>query len=293
MLGLRLAFGVPLFFIMIGVIWADVRYGSGWGLAIMQALFCAWAVREFYRLARVQGAKPFVLPGMIGCALLYLVQEYSAINPPAPGLPGYDLLLFGLICVFVLLIQLFRHGNSGALMNISSTIGALVIFWLLLSFMGRMRHLELRHGWEYDGMEFVFVYFCGSKICDIAGLLVGRRYGYHKLWPAISPKKSWEGFIGGMAASVGLLAVVMTLHPQSALAAAGWVRVLPLGIVLAVLGLLGDLVESAFKREGQLKDAGSSLPGFGGVMDMVDSLVLNAPVMYLYLIYVCGARPAA
>lgn len=294
MLGLRLAFGVPVFFLLIGVIWADVRYGTGWGTASVQALFGALAVREFYRLGRSQGLRPFSGLGMIACALLYFAQEYSVVCPPMPGIPSYDFLLFALFSVVVLLWQLIRYGNSGALANTSVTIGGVVIFWTLLSFMGRMRHLELPggSGWEYEGVEFVFIFFTGSKICDIAGLLVGKRFGYHKLWPSISPKKSWEGFIGGIFASVGLIAVVITLHPDSAFASAGYLLCLPLGVVLAVLGLLGDLVESAYKREAQLKDAGGSMPGYGGVMDMLDSLVLNSPVMYLYLVLVLGAVPA-
>lgn len=292
MLGVRLLCGVPLFFLMIGVIWLDSYYGSGWGLAGVQAIACTLAVREFYRLAKVQGYKPFVILGMAACALLYLAQELTAVCPPAQGMPGYDTMLFGLFVVAVLLSQLFRYGHQGPINNISTTVMAVVYFWLLLSFMGRMRHLELANGWEYDGVEFIFVFFTGSKICDIAGLLVGKRYGYHKLWPSISPKKSWEGFLGGTAASVGLIAIVILFHPQSAFASIGWAKALPLGIILSVFGLLGDLVESSFKREGQLKDAGSSLPGYGGMMDILDSLLLNAPLMYLYLVYVCGARPA-
>ncbi len=291
MLGVRLLCGVPLFFLMIGILWMDARYGSGWGLACVQAIACTLGAREFYRLSKVQGFKPFAIIGMVAVALLYLVQEYSTINPPIPGIPGYDYLLFGLFVVVVLLFQLCRYGHQGPMGNVSITVMGVVYFWLLLSFMGRMRHLEINHGWEYDGLEFVFVFFTGSKICDIAGLLVGKRFGYHKLWPSISPKKSWEGFLGGMAASVGLIAVIILFHPGSAFAAIGWAKALPLGIILSVLGLLGDLVESGFKREGQLKDAGSSLPGYGGMMDILDSLLLNAPVMYLYLVFICGARP--
>lgn len=292
MLGLRLAFGVPMFFLMVGVFWADARYGTGWGLAFLQALFGGLALREFYRLCRSQGWKPFTYLGIIACALLYFAQELTVVHPPFPGMAGYDVILFALFCAAVLLWQLIGYGSAGALGNTCSTIGGVAIFWMILSFMGRMRHLEIAHGWEYDGLEFVFVYFTGSKICDIAGLLVGKRYGYHKLWPSISPKKSWEGFIGGILASVALIAFVIWAHPYGAFASAGYALCLPLGVVLGVLGLLGDLVESAYKREGQLKDAGASMPGYGGVMDMLDSLVINAPVMYVYLVFVIGARPA-
>lgn len=292
MLGVRLLLGVPLFFAMVAVIYFDTKLGTGWGLAAIQAIFCAWAVGEFYRLVRVLGHKPLTLYGIISCAALYIIQEISAVYPPLAGAPGYDWMFFAIFVVVAFLIQLFFRGSKGALVNVSATVFGVVYFWGLLSFMGRMRHLELLHGWEYDGMEFVIVFFCGSKVCDIFGLLVGKRFGYHKLWPSISPNKSWEGFIGGILASVGFIALVMITNPASALASVGFLKVLPLGIVLACLGLIGDLVESSFKREAQLKDTGDSLPGYGGMMDLLDSLVLNAPVMYIYLIYICGAKPA-
>ena len=292
MLGMRLLLGVPLFFLMIGFIWLDARNGSAWALTIFQGAFCSWAVAEYYRLARVQGHKPFTILGITACFCLYIVQQLATIYPPKPGIIGYDWILFGIFVVITLLYQPIFHCTEKALGNIATTIFGVTYFWLLLSFLERIRYLEIRHGWEYDGLEFVFIFFCGSKICDIFGLLVGKRFGYHKLWPSISPKKSWEGFIGGMLASIGLIAIVILFHPDSAIATIGWLRILPLGIILACLGLMGDLVESSLKREAQMKDAGNTLPGYGGIMDLLDSLILNAPVTYIYLVFVCGVKPA-
>lgn len=292
MLGMRLILGVPLFFLMIGFIWLDAKNGSAWAMTIFQAAFCSWGIAEYYRLARVQGHKPFTLLGIISCFVLYIAQQLSTIYPPEAGIIGYDWLVFGVFIVLALLYQPIFRGTDRALGNIATTIFGVTYFWVLLSFLCRMRYLEIRHGWEYDGLEFVIVFFCGSKICDIFGLLVGKKYGRTKLWPSISPKKSWEGFIGGMLASVGLIAIIILFHPNSAMASIGWAKALPLGIILACLGLMGDLVESSLKREAQLKDAGNSLPGYGGVMDLLDSLILNAPVAYIYLIWVCGAKPA-
>ena len=292
MLGMRLILGVPLFFLMIGFIWLDARNGSAWALTLFQAVFCSWAVAEYYRLARVQGHKPFTILGVTACFCLYIAQQLSTIYPPEPGIIGYDWILFSIFIITTLLYQPIFHCTEKSLGNIATTIFGVTYFWLLLSFLERIRYLEIRHGWEYDGLEFVFIFFCGSKICDIFGLLVGKRFGYHKLWPSISPKKSWEGFIGGMLASIGLIAIVILFHPDSAIATIGWIRILPLGIILACMGLMGDLVESSLKREAQMKDAGNTLPGYGGIMDLLDSLILNAPVTYIYLIFICGAKPA-
>ncbi len=292
MLGMRLILGVPLFFLMIGFVWLDARIGSAWALTLFQAFFCSWAVAEYYRLARIQGHRPFTILGIVSCFLLYIVQQLNTIHPPAADIIGYDWILYAVFIIAAMLYQPVFRCTDKALGNIATTIFGVTYFWTLLSFLGRMRYLEVKHGWEYDGLEFVFIFFCGSKICDIFGLLVGKRFGYHKLWPSISPKKSWEGFIGGMLASIGLIAIVILFHPDSAIAAIGWARMLPLGVLLACLGLMGDLVESAFKREAQMKDAGNSLPGYGGIMDLLDSLILNAPVTYIYLVAIGGARPA-
>lgn len=286
MLGLRLLLGVPLFFVMIGVLCFDAYYRVGWGLCAMLAIFAIFGVREFCRFAEVAGKKPFTKLAMIFVALLFIATE---LNLRALTSLNLELLVFIIFISGVFLLQLFYHGNRQPFDNISATLLTLTYFWFFLSFLLRIRHLEVRHGWAYDGVELMFVFFTATKICDIAGLIIGKRFGYHKISPIISPKKSWEGFFGGMFAGVALLAIVIYLHPNSALAHFGYARVLPLGILLSIFGLFGDLCESAFKREAQMKDAGGALPGYGGAMDLLDSLTFNAPIAYYYFVYVGGA----
>lgn len=293
MLGLRLLCGVPLFFVMVGLLCLDAHCRVGWTLAGLLALFTVFGVREFCHFSRVLGNHPFVNWATAFGVLLFLATEFALSRPGFWGL-DVELATFTLFVCGAFLIQLTRHRNAHVMGNLGSTVLSVGYFWFFLAFVLRIRHLDApgtTRDWAYDGLELVFVFFTASKICDIAGLIVGRTWGRHKLWPEISPKKSWEGFLGGMLACMGLLAFVIWLHDGSgsAIATFGYAKVLPLGILLSVFGLFGDLCESAFKREAQLKDAGGSLPGYGGAMDMLDSLTFNAPIAYYYFIYVCGA----
>jgi phosphatidate cytidylyltransferase len=120
-----------------------------------------------------------------------------------------------------------------------------------------------------------------SKFSDMGGLLTGMAIGRHKMSPQISPKKTWEGFGGGIAASIGIGALIawraqayLPPHMTPLVAAL-------MAIPIALLSVVGDLVESAIKRRADIKDSGSILPGQGGFFDMCDSLILAAPVGYL------------
>ncbi|MBN1256515.1 MAG: phosphatidate cytidylyltransferase, partial [Planctomycetes bacterium] len=169
----------------------------------------------------------------------------------------------------------------------------LVYVWFLPSFLAKMRHLGFpgAHGWRLDGVEFIIVTVFVAKICDVGGLFVGKRYGRHKLCPHISPNKTWEGFGGGILASVGLAVYMSYTAPESVLGVMGLLPVIIFGVLMAVSSLLGDLLESAMKRDSEMKDAGGSIPGYGGMLDVADSLMVSGPVAYFFFIFM-GARPA-
>lgn len=296
MLVTRILLGVPLFCAILGVLLLDAWMMPGWGVVILQALFGVLAIREYGRFAERNGFAPATRWSMFMLVVLFVVQEWHLQNPGVEGVWGRvnPVLLCGTVAVAgVMLVQLFRHRAQQAMANIGATLLGLVYCWFFMGFVGQMRHLTVRHGWEYDGLELVFGLFCVSKVSDIGGLLVGSRFGSHKLFPAVSPKKTWEGAIGGVLASVGLMAALMAMHPAGAFAAMGYGVLLPLAGLMGVVGLVGDLVESALKRDSNVKDAGRSLPGYGGVLDILDSLTLNAPLMYFYLVLLGGALPPA
>lgn len=117
------------------------------------------------------------------------------------------------------------------------------------------------------------------KFCDVGAYFTGRFLGRHKATPVLSPKKTWEGFAGGLAASVATALVIHSLGPVFV----NWLSAAAFGLVVGVVGILGDLAESMVKRDCQRKDASALVPGFGGVLDVVDSIVFAAPVVYWWL----------
>src|SRR5262249_13130228 len=118
------------------------------------------------------------------------------------------------------------------------------------------------------------------KFCDVGAYFTGRFLGRHRATPVLSPKKTWEGFAGGMVASVATALAVHAIGPGFT----SWPSAVAFGLVGGVVGIVGDLAESMVKRDCQRKDASAVVPGFGGVLDVVDSIVFAAPVVYWWLI---------
>ncbi len=287
MLKTRILAAVPIILVVYFALRHDACSGNTWGLTAAMLVVTVMALREFYRMARARGAEPFSLFGCVIGALLVLVHERWCWEKWHGLERAFPDLMSTLVAVAVLgtfLLQGLRPDMRGAMFNISTTMLGWIYVWFLPSFLPRMRHLSLRHGWEYDGIEFVFICIFIAKLSDVGGLLVGSHLGRHKLCPNLSPKKTWEGLAGGMIFSMGSIAAIAGFCPASAIASLGWGRILVLGALLAVAALLGDLIESCFKRDSQVKDAGTSVPGFGGVLDLVDSLMVGAPAMYFFLI---------
>ena len=167
-------------------------------------------------------------------------------------------------------MQFRRRENSGAIVDISTTLfGVLYISWFL-SFFIRIRYLE-------NGLGLFACVLMIVKLGDIGAYLVGNRFGKNALMPRISPKKSVEGAIAGLVFSVlGALA-------SKSFVALSYSHLLFIGICLGALGQLGDLSESLIKRDCQVKDSSKIFPGLGGVLDIVDSLLFAGPAFYFYM----------
>ncbi|MDQ3474214.1 MAG: phosphatidate cytidylyltransferase, partial [Acidobacteriota bacterium] len=159
-----------------------------------------------------------------------------------------------------------------------ASAGATILGVLYVVFLGG--HLvAVRTGFTQevsaDLLSFFFLVLMGA---DTAAYYVGKTFGKHKLAPSISPGKTWEGAIGGLVASLLLAALAhYWFFPELPLKVA-----LPLAAVMIGLGILGDLTESALKRGAGMKDAAKILPGHGGILDRLDSLLFNAPLIYYF-----------
>jgi phosphatidate cytidylyltransferase len=138
---------------------------------------------------------------------------------------------------------------------------------------------------EGDGMWYVLYFIVVTKFSDMGAYVTGSLIGKHKMIPRISPGKTWEGFAGAIVISTGASLIFAHLA-QRHLIGITWYHAAILGVVLSVSAVVGDLIESLFKREAGVKDSGHFFPGIGGILDLLDSLLFNAPIMYVYLRHV-------
>jgi phosphatidate cytidylyltransferase len=216
------------------------------------------------------GARGFHPASALGIVLgLFVVLDFYHPFPTGPG-------AFFPVAVSMLVIMIARLFSprpvDGALEDVASTFLGVFYVALLFAF-----QVAIRVG--QDGREWlVFLYFV-IWASDIGAYAVGMPFGKHRLYEKVSPKKSIEGFVGSLAAAAGmaLLCRAWFMPPVGMAEAVG------IALALAAIGTVGDLVESLFKRAAGVKDSGSVIPGHGGVLDRMDSMLFAAPVLYYYL----------
>ncbi len=238
---------------------------------IVAASLAAMGLWEFLTIAgRKSAGLSRVIAWWVGMAFVAsaLWSGGQVSSPDAIVLAVGVIVLFGL--------QLMRPLNRASLLGIALGLtGALYVGWLF-GFIIRLKLLP-------NGTAWVALLLLTAKAGDVGAYLVGTRWGRHRLLPRVSPNKSVEGALGGLAFSVVGAVVVQRV---------GWVDSLPeavvLGVLLGALAQLGDLVESMIKRDYGVKDSGSLFPGLGGALDLIDSLLFTAPVLYTYVVLVHG-----
>ena len=228
---------------------------------------------EFWTLARRREMNPDVTTGFLAAAGLFTVFYFA---DPKSGLDTQTLLQILLIFMAVVLVTFTFRGAPFDKM-IAST-GATILGVLYVVLLGG--HLvAVRNGFvqtlSAHLLSFFFLVIMGS---DTGAYYVGRTFGKHKLSPSISPGKTWEGAVGGLVAS--LLMATLAHYWFFRDLPLKWA--LPLAATMSVVGIFGDLAESALKRGAGAKDAANILPGHGGLLDRLDSLLFNAPVIYYF-----------
>ncbi|MFH0940580.1 MAG: phosphatidate cytidylyltransferase [Candidatus Omnitrophota bacterium] len=188
---------------------------------------------------------------------------------------GWELLFLSLALVTLFILQFSRRDSTNAVLGISTTMfGILYISWFF-SFMIKLRMLP-------NGIALAGCLLLVTKGADIGAFLVGVKWGRHSLLPRISPKKTIEGTLGGIAFGVlACLACKLLFLPD--LPIFSWLNMVLIGFSLSVLGLLGDLSESLIKRDCSAKDSSVIFPGMGGVLDVIDSLLFTAPAFYFFM----------
>ncbi len=257
--------------------------GGSWFFAFL-ALAAILAVREFYSLAERCGGRPLALAGTVG-AVLFIARA----DLPEPSLASFLLiLLVALALLRHLLVGTSILGDRSASLP-TSVWGACrrsVLDWgwtlLGVGYCGWLlsRLAALRQ--EPRGWEWVWLAMLTTFALDTAAYAVGRRWGRRRMAPRVSPGKTWEGAVGGLAGAVGaslVLGAVLGLGVAP-------VHLVMLGLLVGVVGQAGDLAESWLKRQAGVKDSGALIPGHGGVLDRVDSLLFVSFVVFYYQAWV-------
>ena len=270
----RGASGVVLFGVVLGA--AFLGY---WGFGALMLLITVVGVWEFYQLAMAKGAMPQRCMGIV-TSILLLVTAFSAILLAVPCVESavgelLPFVLLATIAAFALIffVEVFRNKENPT-QNIASTIMGVIYVALPMSLMLFIPFMLSPDRWNPWIFLFYLFLVWGN---DVFAYLVGISIGRHKMCPRLSPKKSWEGFFGGVLGSLAMGVLGAYVVEGNYLV---W---LGLALVVSLSSVVGDLVESMFKRDAGVKDSGNFIPGHGGMLDRFDALILSAPFAFVYL----------
>ena len=259
------AVGVPL---VILAIW----FGDPWPwFTLLIAAAALAGTYEFYHIANFDRREPLIYLGLLWALALVLSPHYR--SPDVLPIVITATVLISLICL------LCRPSKEGAFRNWAWTIvGALYVGWML-SYWLNLRGLE-------DGRNWVYLAMLTTFANDTGAFFIGRARGKHRLAPAISAAKTWEGALGGLICAIlAAIIIAMLLNLISPFTFKYW-QITLLGFLVSLFAQLGDLVESLFKRNMGVKESGDLLPGHGGILDRFDSLIFVGAVVYYYVIWV-------
>jgi phosphatidate cytidylyltransferase len=281
MLGKRLIFGFLMAGIAGAVLYIDAYLAPYYPLFAIAVGLLGWVtVREFRALipAASRPRHGFFLFGVLGILLTNFAQAAygELISPqwgPANWQPLFAVFMAMVIEAFVVELVYFEQPGENTARVAYTALGFVYLGVLPAMFL-KIRWLNPEFSKEMLALA-IFVPKCG----DIGAYFAGRFLGRHPFKPKLSPKKTWEGFLGGIALSVF---VAVTVHIVRPIFHGGVVEAVLFGIVVGGIGVLGDLAESLIKRDGQTKDASHSIPGFGGLLDVIDSILFAGPVAYLW-----------
>jgi phosphatidate cytidylyltransferase len=264
---------------MAAVITSAVFFVPAGNIAVLMGLMavCGLAMGEVYALM-ARGDLPASQKTGIICGLLFTAMTWVAAKN------GFsDDVLWSLLLIILMVIFFRLFGYTDARQALRNALGTLFGFLYVAFFWSFFVRLYMASGPDSPARAAFYV-LLAVKWGDAGAYFIGSRFGKHKLFPRISPKKSWEGLFGGFLFSCAV-GVLWWFFSGSMLGGHRFplVHALILGILFPIIGTLGDLVESLFKRAVDIKDSGALAYGMGGMLDMIDSLLFTAPFMYIYI----------
>jgi phosphatidate cytidylyltransferase len=275
--------------IVLTAIFSGQAFLREWVFLALMLLLAFTGLTEFYGLVEKRGLVCFKVWGVVNGLLLmaatfFYVTRYQPASPQAGYPSKANDFETGVLVVFVLglCVREFvskKHQGAGLTAMSTTLLGLMYVPWLL-NFIQKINFFP-----GVDGRFYVLYFILVTKFSDLGAYCVGSLIGRHKMIPRISPGKTWEGFGGAILVSTG--ASVLFAHLAGPrLTGMTPLHAVVLGVILSVAAVVGDLIESLFKREAGVKDSGRFFPGIGGILDLLDSLLFNAPLMYLYLRHV-------
>lgn len=248
-----------------------VRYLGTQGGVWLATLIAVFTLREFYAMVKRMGPDPFDRFGLTIAAVMMLAPYYLK------DIVGSGELLALAVIVFSIRILGEREPHN-RVETLAWSLFGVVYVPFMLQFLVRILIMDQPHA--RSGLVLGIWLIAVSKFCDVGALLSGLAFGRHKMSPNISPKKTWEGAIGGVLISAGVGAAIAYFCREWIPASFTPLKAALIALPIASLAIVSDLVESIIKRRADTKDAGQTIPGIGGVFDLSDSLILTAPVGY-------------
>jgi phosphatidate cytidylyltransferase len=240
-----------------------------WTYCLVITFLIAMGLFEFFRMVEKRDIFVYKYFGTVMGALIPIV---IFMGDSFLDLKNLEPLLIVAACLFAFTLQFIRRDNArDHLVSTALTLFSLFYISWFFSFFIKIKLLD-------NGANLIMFLVLVTKTADIGAYVIGRRYGKSELIPRISPNKTKEGAIGGIASSVVMAVILGGFLTKFSIS-----HLFILGIVMAVLGQVGDLAESLIKRDCNVKDSGSYLAGIGGVLDLIDSLLFTAPVFYFYI----------
>ena len=260
-----------------GVLYFDSFFAPYFPILLLLALAVGvLATRELVSLlpAESRPREWLCLMGVVAFVMLPFLLPFSASERGRGG-EVWGHYLFAAFLLFAFLVEMFFYRDPGqCVARIAHTLLIVGYLGLLPSFFLMIRWLPSEHTvWMLALAIFV------PKCCDIGAYFTGRAFGKRPFTPRLSPKKTWEGLAGGLVVAMGTAIAAGQFVP---LFGGGIAEAGAFGLVVGIAGVLGDLAESLIKRDALAKDASRSVPGFGGVLDVIDSILFAGPVAYLW-----------
>ena len=283
----RLTSTAILWGVVLAAMFSGNKLISDYVFALFMVVLACVGLIEFYGLVEKRGLVCFRYWGIAaGITLMIGTFLHVTGNLGIHGTPSrvndFETSILILFVLGLCVRQFVSKSNTAGILAISTTLFGLMYVPWLLNFIQKINFFP---GINENGKFYVLYFILVTKFSDTGAYAVGSLIGKHKMIPRISPGKTWEGF-GGAVVVATAASLVYSHFLADRMPGMTPIHAIILGVILSSTAVIGDLIESLFKREAGVKDSGNFFPGIGGILDLLDSLLFNAPIMYLYLRHV-------